>query len=451
MYHPDELFQIAEFAGYKLGLNQLNELPWEYSAEMRSGLMPWLVYIVSRCLIYLNLFNPFTVATIFRCLASILSYLAFVGLLNYFYDHKKIGNWFNLAYLLCLLFWPLPYFHARFSAENTSTALVMIGILIHLKADNNHRKLILAGLLFGLATHIRFHALFFVGAYLGWHFLMISKKPLILVYTFLGLLTAMAIGITADYWLYNKLTFSPYNYVLQNLVYQKAAEYGVQPFYFYISESIIMLLPPFSLMLIGCLIYFWFKKPTHLLTALTFLFALPHFFIGHKELRFLFPLLNFLPIIIAILLPEFLSLLKKSYVIFILKSFALLNLITVIILTFIPANSTFLMLNRIYDFTKDKPACIIYKTDNPYNDLNSLHYYRNNKILTIQLDSLKRLPGSDTICLYIENNYNSAIELTLSRKKFKRKHSTFPNWINYFNFNNWLERANCNVIYVNEY
>jgi len=448
MYHSDELFQIAEFAGYKLGFNQLHELPWEYSAEMRSGLMPWLVYQVSRCLIHLDLFNPFKVATLFRFLASVLSYAAFVGLLNHFFDKDKIGKWANLGYLLCMLFWPLPYFHARFSAENISTALFMIGILIHLKADKNYVRLILAGLLFGLAIHIRFHVLFFVGAYLGWYFVLISKKPLNLIYTFLGFVTGMAIGIAADYWLYNKITFSPFNYVLQNVVYHKAADYGVQPFYFYFSESILMLFPPFSLILIGCLIYFWFKKPTHLLTALTFLFALPHFFIGHKELRFLFPLLNFLPIIITILWPEFLSLSKKSYVIFILKSFVLVNLITVIILAFLPANSTFLMLNRIYDITKDKPTYIVYKTDNPYNDLNSLHYFRNNKVRTFHLDSLNKLPVSDTIGLYIENNYNPAIEITLDRKKFKRVYSTFPNWIEHFNINNWLERANCGVIYV---
>jgi phosphatidylinositol glycan class B len=450
MYHPDELFQIAEFAGYKLGWNQLHEMPWEYSAEMRSGLMPWLVYQLSRCLIYLNFFNPFAIATIFRCLASLISYTAFIGLLNHYYDHVKIGKWANLGYLLCVLFWPLPFFHARFSAENISTALVILGMLIHLKANQNTLKLILAGLLFGLAIHIRFHALFFVGAYLGWHYLLISKKPLILVYTFLGFTLAIATGITADYWLYSKLTFSPCNYVLQNVVYQKAADYGVQPFYFYISESIIMMLPPFSLVLIGCLIYFWFKKPKHLLTALTFLFALPHFFIGHKELRFLFPLLNFLPIMMCLLWPDFKSQLEKGYVRFILKSFVVVNFITVLILAFVPANSTFLMLNRIYDFTKDKPAYIVYKTDDPYNDLNSLHYFRNNKIRTVHLDSLKNLPASDTVCLYIENNYNAANELTLSGKKFKREHSTFPNWIKYFNFNNWLERASCSVIYVNQ-
>lgn len=450
MYHPDELFQISEFAGYKLGLNQLHELPWEYSAEMRSGLLPWLVYLVSRCLIYLNLFNPFSVATLFRCIAALLSYAAYVGLLNYFYDKEKLGKWANLGYLLCILFWPLPFFHARFSAENISTALVLIGILIHLKFDKNNIKLILAGLLFGLAIHIRFHALFFVGAYLGWYFFVISKKPLTLIYAFLGLMLAMAIGITADYWLYCKLTFSPYNYVVQNVVYQKAADYGVQPFYFYITESITMLLPPFSLMMIGCLFYFWFKYPKHLLSALTLLFILPHLLIGHKELRFLFPLLNFIPIIILSLWPDFKNLSKNGYAKFTLKSFVIVNLITVIILTFTPANSTFLMLKRIYDFTNDKPAYVIYKTDNPYNDLNSLHYFRNNKIRTFHLDSIKKLPTSDTICLYVENNYNAKIELTLSGKKFVREHTTFPNWIKYFNFNNWLERANCNVIYVNE-
>src|SRR5690606_2039502 len=45
-YHPDEHYQIIEFANYKLGGIPATELPWEFPAEMRPAFQPLMAYII---------------------------------------------------------------------------------------------------------------------------------------------------------------------------------------------------------------------------------------------------------------------------------------------------------------------------------------------------------------------------------------------------------------------
>jgi GPI mannosyltransferase 3 len=41
-FHPDEHWQILEFAWYKLGHEPASILPWEFPAQIRPGLQPWI-------------------------------------------------------------------------------------------------------------------------------------------------------------------------------------------------------------------------------------------------------------------------------------------------------------------------------------------------------------------------------------------------------------------------
>jgi len=44
IYHPDQLFQILEFGGYKLGVIHAGDLAWEYGAQLRSAAQPAMVF-----------------------------------------------------------------------------------------------------------------------------------------------------------------------------------------------------------------------------------------------------------------------------------------------------------------------------------------------------------------------------------------------------------------------
>lgn len=450
-HHPDEIFQIYEFAGLKLGLNDLKEIPWEYNAEMRSGIQPFLVYIISKLFINFNIFNPFLVATFFRCFASLLSFLALLLLVKELINKGFLKTENNWVWVLIVLFWPLPYFHARFSAENFSSTLFMFGIVLFLKSGSKSLNLIFTGLLFGIAFHARFHCFFMIMGFVIWLLFICKTKIKSILFIFLGFVFALFLGVVIDYWLYNKFTFTPTNYVIQNIIYNKASQFGTQPFYYYISESIIYLIPPFSLIIISGAIVFWVKKKNHLLTFITFPFVAAHFFVAHKELRFLFPVLNFLPLMFVLIYDEIIQYKKWHEIIknkIIRGTLIITNVIGLIVFGLSPASSSFKMLNVIYESTLNHNTILVYKSNNPYNNLNSLNYFRNNKLKLIALTDTSSIKNNFKSVYYYDNSFNKNSEIKLNAYNLKKYYSTLPNFIDYLNFNGWLDRANCHTIFV---
>ena len=49
-YHPDEHYQILEFANYKLGNINSSQLPWEFHEKIRPTLQPLLALITIKIL-----------------------------------------------------------------------------------------------------------------------------------------------------------------------------------------------------------------------------------------------------------------------------------------------------------------------------------------------------------------------------------------------------------------
>src|ERR1043165_6338265 len=75
-YHPDEHFQILEFAALKLHLTTADQLPWEYQYSMRPAIQPALAVLVFNVFSFLHADNPFTIAMILRMMSGALSFLA---------------------------------------------------------------------------------------------------------------------------------------------------------------------------------------------------------------------------------------------------------------------------------------------------------------------------------------------------------------------------------------
>ena len=45
-YYADEHYQVIEFAGYKLGTHQPDELAWEFAYKLRPALQPAICYVL---------------------------------------------------------------------------------------------------------------------------------------------------------------------------------------------------------------------------------------------------------------------------------------------------------------------------------------------------------------------------------------------------------------------
>ena len=72
VYHPDEHFQILEYAHMKLfGKPAPEQLPWEYGLKMRPGFQPMIAYAVGKLLLFAGVYSPLCCsgfsAVRFRC------------------------------------------------------------------------------------------------------------------------------------------------------------------------------------------------------------------------------------------------------------------------------------------------------------------------------------------------------------------------------------------------
>src|ERR1700730_17037052 len=67
-YHPDEYFQIFEFASYKIGKTPAQDLAWEYGHAVRPAMQPFMVYAFSGIF---HLSNPVAISFLARLISSV--------------------------------------------------------------------------------------------------------------------------------------------------------------------------------------------------------------------------------------------------------------------------------------------------------------------------------------------------------------------------------------------
>jgi hypothetical protein len=101
------------------------------------------------------------------------------------------------------------------------------------------------------------------------------------------------------YWLYGEWTLPAWNYLSQNLIEGKAAGYGTRPWYAYLELVLLRGIPPLSLLYIvgfGVFAYAFRRDP---ITFMWGVFLLVHSVLARKDIRFLFPLVPMIPIVLA--------------------------------------------------------------------------------------------------------------------------------------------------------
>ena len=72
--HPDEHFQLLEFANYKFGQTQSSNLAWEFDAKMRPGIQPFIAFTVIKASSFVGIDNPNYVAFVLRLLSTFLAF-----------------------------------------------------------------------------------------------------------------------------------------------------------------------------------------------------------------------------------------------------------------------------------------------------------------------------------------------------------------------------------------
>lgn len=287
--HPDEHFQNFEFMmGRWWGLGT-DHLPWEFAAKMRPWLLPSVISL-SKFILHIEIFSLETFWRFANTLFGFFSLLYFIKSSRLRRHHERFAMW-----LTCAFFWFLPFIHSRVSGENIGTSLFILG-LIPLLSQNEQKgvaKAILGGVLIGLGIQLRYHLGFMlIGLFIFKHK---QIKPLALC--LIGIIIATAIGAVLDTLGYQTFSLTPWNYLSENIVHNRAAFYGVSPWYWYMTRIHTMLYPPISIFIVTSFLWQWITRPKTLITAMTLPFFLIHCLVGHKEMRFLVPLIPFAVIV----------------------------------------------------------------------------------------------------------------------------------------------------------
>jgi phosphatidylinositol glycan class B len=309
--HPDEHYQIVEFASYKLGITQLSQLPWEYQAHIRSAFQPFLCLCFFKVFNALGIHDHFDHLLILKILTALFSLFS-IGIFclsNLYLITEKYRKYYIVA---SFLFW-YPYMYAvHFSSEAWSGNFLLIAIatLLLLYQNSNSNKKDISffgiGLLLGLAFLCRYQTAIITTSLVAWLIWIRREKFLPIASLLVGGVVIMILGALIDHWFYGAWVCTPWGYVDSAFIH-KHSDFGGSPFYMYLLWLFITLSPPIGFIVIVSLLLLFIKQPTSIYTFLLLPFILIHFFIAHKEFRFFFPIINFLPIVLFLVVQIYIA------------------------------------------------------------------------------------------------------------------------------------------------
>ena len=308
-YHPDEHFQILEYARLKLfGAETTDYMPWEYHAMMRPGIQPFIAWALGRLLLAAGLYTPFALVALLQLLSAALSSAVLIVLFRTV--HEELGTECRRRWFLFTGFflWCMAYLHVHFTAELFAGNLLVLLAALTLRSrqaarEREFRWGAALGLVAGLTFAVRYQAGFALAGYGIW-LLIYDRRRRLFAGMVPGVCLALAAGLCADYWLYGEWTLTPVNYLRENILNENMLKFGTSPWWYYFTE-------PFTeggyvygpLALVAAVWFFW-RRPRHVVTWMLVPFLLVHFFLGHKELRFFFPALFFAPWFIVLMFRE---------------------------------------------------------------------------------------------------------------------------------------------------
>jgi phosphatidylinositol glycan class B len=420
-YRHDEQREILQVVGYKLGFYDSSYLSYQFHSMIRPWLQPMLYVWPSKLYLMFLKPNPFVLATLYRFLSSILGISSLWTLYktfeNQFGGQEKIQN---LYFFFAGGLWFIPFLHARTANENLCTSFFIFG-LYFLNKRVIYKNALLAGFMFGVSFILRFQMIAMIAPSVLW-FLIFRKysfrKYIVLTLAFLAMVAA---NIALDSHNYGQLTFTPYNYLYVNIVEKYAMKFGVSPWYDYFVQGFKEGVPPLSLLFIVIFLILWARFPKSLLTWMTLPFFIVHCFIGHKEFRFIFPMLFLLPAIIPYLVMELDLQVKNSWIIL----FQVFNIPLLLYFSFLPASNLMKYYEHLY--YKAEPVTKVYVM-NPFEDYTKFYLKNDIQYIVYKPEEAQKLVTSETHVYFFAMKLSERDDL-LKYPQCHNDFSLFPKWI----------------------
>ena len=381
--HPDEHWQILEFAWYKLGHQPASVLPWEFAAQARAGLQPWLAAGLVTLMQAAGVFSPFVAAFLLRLASALLGLWVSLRLAVWVLPTIRRVEYRRLAFYGTLFLWIAPFLHARFSSESWGASLAFLGLTLLLDADaacgadGEKRGASLpvraaalsacAGLAWGFAFFCRVQMAPSIAGTGLWMLVYRrgSWRPLAVAAA--AFVVAGVANVAIDHWLYDAWVFTPFQYLYVNLVQGKSAAFGTSPWWMTVAPLLLLVLPPFSVLALASLLIGAWTCRRHVLAWAIVPFVVAHAAVGHKELRFMVPML--FPIVLALAvsldrLPARLAAWLDAPRLAALRTasvwlIAVSNTAALLIVTFITASPTFPLVEKVAEIGRSRPARLL--------------------------------------------------------------------------------------------
>lgn len=440
-FHADEHYQIIEFAGYKLGWNQANDLTWEFRDQIRPTLQPWIGVWVFGTFKALGIKDPYSLAFFLRLLSGLL----FLVALHFFFKQTKEkfnrydfdgGLWQTIYLLAFTLTWFIPYLAVRFSSETASAICLLVAFGYLMNDLKRIKKGFFIGFILGLAFLFRFQSAFAILGIGCWFVFFKRTEGRILSQLILGIVVTILLGVLLDSLFYGQLAFTPWNYFNQNILQGMASNFGEEPASYYLMNS-FRLPTTFigSLFIISFLYALILNYKSPLIWGLLF-FIIGHLLVGHKEERFLFPVAFFIPWFVVTFLYDLVHFIHKRAL-----SFGVAITYGVITLTTFTVSFPALSLESaglgrtgvthfIHTKYPKQSVYLVHSTyTNPYNPFEGLpqNFYLDKQIQMIRIDtpnqlrdSVQKRKGTVLICINEQNLLYDSYPEEIERLGFKQ-------------------------------
>lgn len=296
-YAADEHYQSIVFAQHHLGDRCADELPWEFDARIRSALLPTLAMAVIAAGRNVLHADPFTIAFLLRAITALCALLAVRAFVNAVLDQVNAAHQ-RAFVLLSYLLWFLPYQHVRFAAETWSGLLFIAALALLLRRSPTTKHIVVIGLLIGLSVQIRPPMILPCLGVVAWA--LVVKR--IHAHGLLPLSTALAAALIAgalvDRWFYGSTVFTLGRYLHVALVGDPAHTFEAYPWYYPFAWVAKYCIWPIGALTLLALAIVTVRAPRHLLTWCIWPYLILLSVIPHKEVRFLFPLADLVPLLL---------------------------------------------------------------------------------------------------------------------------------------------------------
>ncbi len=452
-YQADEQYQIIEFAGLKLNTHVPDDLSWEYDEKIRSAIQPAFCFLFFKSLNAIGFTDPYDQMFLLRLLTGLVALLIiryFIKVSSPLLKEKFIQPYIFLSYFL----WFLPLINVRYSSETLAglSLLLSLSILqgVHFSP---FRKYLLVGGLFALSFLFRFQMAFSIFGLLLW-LLFIKKEKVKLILTLVTSgVVVLLIGICIDYWYYQEFVLAFWKYFEMNILNDIASNFGSSPWYYYLYYILKFPGYPMGVLIMSSFVLLIVRKPTSIFLWCVIPFIVFHSFIPHKEERFLFPLVNFVPILMVLAYQELRSFrfmerlsrwrVSKLFFVTLISIFLLLNCLGIVVGMSKSAGLGRMEITKyVYENYTDRSVRMVHCVwSSPYAPWSQpAKYYTDQNVTEIKIDRLCDMQdslivaGSVNLLVFRKMELdNEACKTKLAALGYKEVIQSVPVWIQKLN------------------